>query len=85
MSGRLKATMKPLQDNDSTTAGRHDDRIGDSGGGNSAHVAEHIGITLLELSLQARGAGLTTLAFLLEAAALEAAASQPGYDAPPAS
>ncbi len=37
-------------------------------------TAEHIGMTLVELSGQARAAGLTTLAFLLEAAALEAVA-----------
>lgn len=75
--------MKPLQGNDSTAGGQpHLSKFNSEDG---AHVAEQIGATLLELSLQAREAGLTTLAFLLEAAALEAGSvSQSGYAPPPA-
>ena len=35
-------------------------------------VAEHIGVAALELACRARAAGLTTLGYLLESAALEA-------------
>lgn len=82
---RFKVTMKPLDD-DSNPIGLSGGAPANSNGGDCESVAGQIGVTLLELSLQARGAGLTTLAFLLEAAALEAgAACQSGYEPPPAS
>jgi hypothetical protein len=40
----------------------------------TAAVAEQIGLTALALAREANGAGLTTLGFLLESAALEAGA-----------
>jgi hypothetical protein len=40
----------------------------------TARIAEELGMEALDLAKRARGAGLTTLGFLLESAALEAGA-----------
>jgi len=55
---------------------------------NTLRIAEEIGIEALGMAKWARAAGLTTLGFLLESAALEAgahvAALQTAEDPPPA-
>jgi len=51
-----------------------DNASGDGAGGGRARVAEDLGLAALKLAVLARNAGLTTLGYLLEAAALEAGA-----------
>ena len=47
---------------------------------NAGRIAADIGTAALELAKQANGAGLTTLGYLLESAALEAGAEAASYD-----
>ena len=49
---------------------------------NAGRIAADIGTAALELAKQANGAGLTTLGYLLESAALEAGAEAASYDCP---
>ena len=67
--------MKPLHLPESAPGYAAENSVAGSGASQDhGKTAEHIGVTLLDLADQARTAGLLTLAFLLEAAALEAAA-----------
>ena len=49
---------------------------------NAGRIAADIGTAALELAKQANGAGLTTLGYLLESAALEAGAEAASYGGP---
>jgi hypothetical protein len=54
--------------------GVSDNGVSESAGSDSAKIAEDIGIAALELAKRARDAGLPTIGYLLESAALEAGA-----------
>lgn len=59
---------------ESETGGRRDSADDQSAPVNSSKVAEDIGIAVLELADRARGAGLSSIGYLLEMVALEAGA-----------
>lgn len=67
--------MKPLHPSESASDRKRGEGVaGSEGAPDCAQAAEYIGLTLVDLARQARTAGLVRLAYLLEAAALEAVA-----------
>jgi hypothetical protein len=65
----IRSYLRPLP-----SAGNADDSAGGLEFGDPAKAAEEVGIAALKLAKRAQAAGLPTLAYLLEIAALEAGA-----------